>query len=315
MKQQRKFMMNGKAFETLMAIARELGVKRVYAKDFAKLGIVEVTDSDAVVTTADAVVPADDVVVADEPASTEEVKADEDKPVVVEEQPAVEAVVDPEPEVVDEEQPAEDTPADEPNAVVEEQPAVVEEQPAVEPKKEKKAKKAKKEKPVNKATKASKPAKAEMAVGAVVTDYKGLGLLAVSKEIGSWSLEKLVELANALEVENLWEGIANVPIRKMRLIMEAKAIMFPGEKLPVEPSSPWKKISLVDLITLAHDNNLEYRHVNEERVQRMWVIKALNDAGLKPVVETKTTVTTAKVEDVPAPADEPEVVVADSEEE
>ena len=38
----RRFTMNGKVYESMMDMARELGVKRIYAKDFAKYGIEEV---------------------------------------------------------------------------------------------------------------------------------------------------------------------------------------------------------------------------------------------------------------------------------
>lgn len=39
--------MNGKQYNTMMAMAKELGVKRIYAKDFAKYGITEVTVDDS----------------------------------------------------------------------------------------------------------------------------------------------------------------------------------------------------------------------------------------------------------------------------
>lgn len=41
----RTFEMNGKSYTTLTAIAAELGVKRVYTRDFAKYGITEITKS------------------------------------------------------------------------------------------------------------------------------------------------------------------------------------------------------------------------------------------------------------------------------
>lgn len=42
----RTFTMNGKQYTSLMNIARELGVKRVYQRDFDKYGIVETTEQD-----------------------------------------------------------------------------------------------------------------------------------------------------------------------------------------------------------------------------------------------------------------------------
>lgn len=43
----RTFEMGGKSYNTLTAIAKELGVKRVYTRDFAKYGITETTVADA----------------------------------------------------------------------------------------------------------------------------------------------------------------------------------------------------------------------------------------------------------------------------
>lgn len=45
MKTARTFTMNGKNYNTLMDIARDLGVKRVYPRDFDKYGIVETTQT------------------------------------------------------------------------------------------------------------------------------------------------------------------------------------------------------------------------------------------------------------------------------
>ena len=39
--------LNGKTYETLTAIAKELGVKRVYGRDLDKLGIKEIIEDDA----------------------------------------------------------------------------------------------------------------------------------------------------------------------------------------------------------------------------------------------------------------------------
>lgn len=61
----RTFKMNDKTYTSMMDIARELGIKRVYPRDFAKYGIVELTDSQ---DTADESTKVDDVV--------QEVKAD-----------------------------------------------------------------------------------------------------------------------------------------------------------------------------------------------------------------------------------------------
>lgn len=46
------FEMNGKAYDSMTAIAKELGVKRIYPKDFAKYGITESSKNDSADTTA-----------------------------------------------------------------------------------------------------------------------------------------------------------------------------------------------------------------------------------------------------------------------
>lgn len=79
MASKRTFEMGGKNYTSMMEIARELGVKRVYPKDFAKFGITEITDSvnkvvddvddtNATVSTEE---PADEVKTGDTVAKTE----------------------------------------------------------------------------------------------------------------------------------------------------------------------------------------------------------------------------------------------------
>lgn len=40
----RKFKYNGKTYDSMMNIARELGINRLYPRDFAKYGVEEITD-------------------------------------------------------------------------------------------------------------------------------------------------------------------------------------------------------------------------------------------------------------------------------
>lgn len=47
------FEMNGKAYDSITAIAKELGVKRIYPKDFAKYGITESSKNDSADTATD----------------------------------------------------------------------------------------------------------------------------------------------------------------------------------------------------------------------------------------------------------------------
>lgn len=83
MASKRTFTMNGNTYTSMMEIARELGIKRVYPRDFAKYGIVETTDT---VATDDATNKVEDKKVADTPqaqdadtaVSTENTKAEND---------------------------------------------------------------------------------------------------------------------------------------------------------------------------------------------------------------------------------------------
>lgn len=93
MASKRTFTMNGNTYTSMMEIARELGIKRVYPRDFAKYGIVETTDAVA----ADATNKVEDKKVADIPqdadtaVSTENTKAESDT--VVDDKEATDDVV------------------------------------------------------------------------------------------------------------------------------------------------------------------------------------------------------------------------------
>lgn len=93
MASKRTFTMNGNTYTSMMEIARELGIKRVYPRDFAKYGIVETTDAVA----ADATNKVEDKKVADIPqdadtaVSTENTKAEND--IVVDDKEATDDVV------------------------------------------------------------------------------------------------------------------------------------------------------------------------------------------------------------------------------
>lgn len=195
------FVMNGKEYDSMMDIARDLGVKRIYPKNFEKYGIVEKVEGN------------------------------------------VEDVV---PDVVPDEE-----------------------------KVEKETKVQKKQKKVE--------VDFDDLVEEVKENYSDLGIVDTCKKLGSLNVEKLLEICEALNIEKLWENIANENIRKMRLIMELKQVMFPGEKLPVVPASPWRGFTLDELLKLATENGIvDYRKTNEEKTQRMWLVKALKDAGVKP---------------------------------
>ena len=193
----RTFVMNGKTYNSMMGIARELGVKRVYPRDFAKLGIIETTGSDDVADVA------------------EETVADVAEETVAEETPKKSGTGTP-----DEIKKAQDS--------------------------------------ISSAT-----------------------LEEFNNTIRHFNLEALVTMAEEAGVKT-WDTITNAPIRKMRLLMELKGHYYPGQKLPVKVGSVWHKLTLEQLMELADENNLDYKKIEDKKIQRMWVTMALNKSGLKP---------------------------------
>lgn len=244
----RTFKMNDHTYTSMMDIARELGVKRVYPRDFGKYGIVELTEDDSEAT-------------ASEP---EQTKAE----------PEAEATA----EAVAETSAESEATVEEPKADVEE--------PAEEPKAAKKLKADKKSsKKSIKEPKERKERKtgSEEDIKELVDSLPNLSLEDFQTTIKHFTNDALISLAAALKKDiNQYPELTNAPIRKMRLIMELKKALFPGQYYNTVKKSCWKKLSLDELKKLAKDNNLTYKVVDDDKVQRMFLIMELNKAGVKP---------------------------------
>lgn len=246
----RTFKMNDHTYTSMMDIARELGVKRVYPRDFDKYGIVELTEDDAEATAAE----------------PEQTKAE----------PEAEATA----EAVAETSAEAEVTVEEPKAEVEE--------PAEEHKVEDVKDEAKKPKAANKPSKERKERKerktgSEEDIKGLVESLPNLSLEDFQTTIKHFTNDALIALAAALKKDiNQYPELTNAPIRKMRLIMELKKALFPGQYFNTVKKSCWKKLSLDELKKLAKDNNLTYKVVDDEKVQRMFLIMELNKAGVKP---------------------------------
>lgn len=243
----RTFKMNDHTYTSMMDIARELGVKRVYPRDFDKYGIVELTEDDAEATAAE----------------PEQTKAE----------PEAEATA----EAVAETSAESEATVEEPKAEVEE--------PAEEHKVEDVKAEAKKHKAANKPSKGRKERKtgSEEDIKGLVESLPNLSLEDFQTTIKHFTNDALIHLADALKKDiNQYPELTNAPIRKMRLIMELKKALFPGQYYNTVKKSCWKKLSLDELKKLAKDNNLTYKVVDDEKVQRMFLIMELNKAGVKP---------------------------------
>ena len=263
MKTTRTFTMNGNTYTSMMDIARELGVKRVYPRDFAKYGIVETTGQDTQVA-ADDTIKADDNTQAQVADTTVAATAD------VQDDDTVQAQQD-------------DTQTD--NAGDDQQADVADDQKQddkvdeADTKAEDKADDKKDEPKVDKrfTRKLGTPEQIKEAQ----ENAGKMDIISFNNYIKHFTVDALVALADAAGVKN-WDSITNEPIRKMRLLMEIKAFYYPQDKTPVKPNSEWRKVALADLLALAKKHKLDYKKSDDEKIQRMWVIMAIKAANLTP---------------------------------
>lgn len=257
MKTTRTFTMNGNTYTSMMDIARELGVKRVYPRDFDKYGIVETTGQDTQVAVDDTVKTDDtQAQVADTAdttvAATDDVQAADD---------TVQAQQDDIQSDVTDDQTQDADKADE-----DVQDTKADDKKADEPKVDKRF-----------TRKLGTPEQIKEAQ----ENAGKMDIISFNNYIKHFTVDALVALADAAGVKN-WDSITNEPIRKMRLLMEIKAFYYPQDKTPVKPNSEWRKVDLADLLALAKKHKLNYKKSDDEKIQRMWVIMAIKAANLTP---------------------------------
>lgn len=220
----RKFQMNGKVYESMAAIAKELGVNRVRPSQFDKYGITEITDAVTVDTKA-----------------VETAKAEE--PVKADTKP------------VSEKDSSKKKPAKKAVKTTSEEAKKTEDKEEV------------------KANTSDDKAAVEIKSGDDET------LEEYSKRLKKSSMDDLVKYAEEAGVD-VYESITNEQIRRMRITMALKAHYYPNEKLEVKKATGFKKIDLDTLIKAADERGLKYKKVDFPAIQRMWVTKALTDAGV-----------------------------------
>lgn len=263
MKTTRTFTMNGNTYTSMMDIARELGVKRVYPRDFDKYGIVETTGQDAQVAVDDTVKTDDtQAQVADTAdttvAATDDVQAQQDDTQVgVDDSQQVDNTQS---DVTD------DQTQDADKADEDVQDTKADDKKADEPKVDKRF-----------TRKLGTPEQIKEAQ----ENAGKMDIISFNNYIKHFTVDALVALADAAGVKN-WDSITNEPIRKMRLLMEIKAFYYPQDKTPVKPNSEWRKVDLADLLALAKKHKLNYKKSDDEKIQRMWVIMAIKAANLTP---------------------------------
>lgn len=288
----REFTMNGKSYNTLMAIAAELGVKRVYTRDFAKYGITEITPAQDNATTAisksvnilsdDAVddTQADDTVQNDTDDNAVDDTTDNtvtDNPLTTggsaiifahdtEDGIAVDKVIDIDPKATEDTQTdnaADDTQADDAANATDDQADDTQ-------------------------TADTKPAPAKkltedeliVQIERDVVDYADATEL--SQNLRKVSLDGLIKMAENVQVDT-WERMKNAGIRKMRVIMELKKAYFPTQSTRANVStgpSPWKKIPTADLQATATAKGCVWKDCANEGILRMRLIMVLKAVGV-----------------------------------
>lgn len=100
--------------------------------------------------------------------------------------------------------------------------------------------------------------------------------------------EEVIELAQGLELE--WNENANKGINRMRASIALREHFFPGQRRPSGPKSPWKKVPYSEIEAIAKANDLQWTITEDEKINRMWAIHALNKAGITPPVKVEETV-------------------------
>ena len=98
-----------------------------------------------------------------------------------------------------------------------------------------------------------------------------------SKNLRKISTEDIIQFAKDNGVDTV-EDASDERIRRMRVVMNLKAKFYPGQSLEPKKVS-FKGIELQKLLDFADEQGIEYRHASEEKIQKMWVIYALNQAG------------------------------------
>lgn len=269
MKTTRTFTMNGNTYTSMMDIARELGVKRVYPRDFDKYGIVETTGQDTQVAVDDTVKTDDTQAQVADTADTTVVATDD-----VQVDDTVQAQQDDTQVNADDSQQVDDTQSDVTDDQTQDadkadgdaQDTKAEDKKADEPKVDKRF-----------TRKLGTPEQIKEAQ----ENAGKMDIISFNNYIKHFTVDALVALADAAGVKN-WDSITNEPIRKMRLLMEIKAFYYPQDKTPVKPNSEWRKVELADLMALAKKHKLNFKKSDDEKIQRMWVIMAIKAANLTP---------------------------------
>ncbi|WIT25954.1 hypothetical protein [Bacillus phage SPO1L1] len=94
------------------------------------------------------------------------------------------------------------------------------------------------------------------------------------KHLSTEQLEEWVELEGLETKETDSDSI-----HRMRLCMSILYLNFPKKSAGKKKASPYKHISLEELVQMATDNDIEVKHTDSDKILRMRTIMALKGAG------------------------------------
>ncbi|MNW28289.1 hypothetical protein D3C74_51110 [compost metagenome] len=249
------FLFQGTEYDTLKEIAAATNRKAIARRDMARIGIEEIVKIDEPVS--------------DEPA-VEEGKKEEPQPEQDSQTGQVSVVPDSVP--VKGKEPEEPPVAPEP-----EEPVV---SASKEPSKVKENGE-KVEKPVSQQPQTGKFSEEVLAKALELRQRIGWeDIEALVAHLKPMKAEHVIKLARDLDLT--WKEDTHLGINRMRAAMAIRTVCFPGERRPRPKPSVWKKFSLEELEKLAKKNNLSYRETIDPKVNRMWIIVALNEANVQP---------------------------------
>ena len=281
------FVMNGKTFNTMMDIARELNRARVKRTDFEKFGIVEVDSAELVEAPENVSNQAEEVVEAPKgevkEAEEKEVTEAPEKPEEVVEETSTdneETPTDNEETLEEETTPAEEAGSD--NSVEESEESDDETAP-------KKPKMTDEEKLAKRKAKreARKQAKAEAKkpTPEMLEKAKELQTKSGYTDIWDWavdmkkkSAEEVFALAESLELT--WTRHETQRIDRMRAVQVIRENLFPGQKRPKVRRSAWKGISNEIILETAKAKGIDIPEIDNDKVLRMHLLKALKGIGI-----------------------------------
>ena len=111
----------------------------------------------------------------------------------------------------------------------------------------------------------------------IVKSLKNLPIEEFASKLKKMSLKEIEEVTSILKLD--WKDNENLGIKRMRMTMALRKFYYPnGEKLPQEPKSDFKGMSLETLKNMAESLGVEYKVYSSDKITKMWLINKLKNS-------------------------------------